>query len=132
MSAYPNFGKVKTIVIPVPIEQLNINEYKEKYGIDLRDFVLLDKQYGRMYLKPNAFYLIDFNTAVGSSLIGEESANFAGLFPISKLNASAYVSGNVDAKLRIETPAEDFYLEIGIPNTLEFSYDNLYIFFNEI
>ena len=40
--SYPKFGKVKTITLPIEHNTLTWEEYKEKYGIDLRDLVRLN------------------------------------------------------------------------------------------
>lgn len=129
---YPQFGNVKTVVIPVPKEDMSVQEYKNAYGIDLRDIVLLDKGLGNLYLKPNTFYLVNFNTAVGSSLITNESYLTSGMIAISKVESQSYESGVKNAQLLIKTPDEGYFLEIGVDKSLEFSYENMYIRFNEI
>ena len=36
---YPAFGKVKTIVLPRPIDEVSLKQYRELYGIDLMKFI---------------------------------------------------------------------------------------------
>lgn len=39
--SYPNFGKVKTITIPINLgEELTLKQYREKYGIDFNDLAV--------------------------------------------------------------------------------------------
>ena len=67
---YPNFGKVKTLVLPLPRNETSIDEYKNLYGIDLRDFVELSEE-GIISLKnglPNTSIFIDDITLLESGI----------------------------------------------------------------
>ena len=64
--SYKNFGKVKTIIIPVDDydNETSLDVYKEKYGIDLRDYFRFNAQ--GMQIKDNehtknALILINYN-----------------------------------------------------------------------
>lgn len=60
---YPVFGKVKTIVLPTNLTQpVTIEEYKDLFGIDLKDFIYLDADYHVIKIKaPNTMFLLDMN-----------------------------------------------------------------------
>ena len=80
---YPIFGKIKNIVLPLPIYEFNdmsIEEYKEFSGIDLRDIFELDHVNKRIRFKQtNALYY--FN-AIDYNLF-----NNMGLLPINPVNS---------------------------------------------
>lgn len=42
---YPNFGKVRTIVLPIDYNDpsMSLEEYKDKYGVDISNFIFLDE-----------------------------------------------------------------------------------------
>lgn len=67
MQGYPNFGAVKTIVIPALVESdgpYTLDQYKEKFGIDFRDFVTISPD-GRFVHVDFGFSLVlvaPFNT----------------------------------------------------------------------
>lgn len=70
--SYPNFGKVKTIVLPLVDTGANgitIDEYREKTGIDLRDIIAFDAPNGRIVFKTPALYLFE-NTPEFSENLG--------------------------------------------------------------
>lgn len=71
---YPNFGKVKTIVLPLVdtgTDGLTIAQYREKTGIDLRDIVKIDTGNKRVVIKTAALYLFA-NTPKFSESLGYE------------------------------------------------------------
>lgn len=64
MSAYPNFGKVKTIVLPFSSDDIgqNLERYKNKYGIDLKEFISLsDSGEIEIVMPQTAIYLYDLD-----------------------------------------------------------------------
>lgn len=88
MSAYPNFGKVKTIVLPIPeFGNFTINQYKEKYGIDLRD--ILKVEGSEIIVKTNAFILL-------FDAVGTIWSRY--LFP-NDFSSVSYEEGSADAEL---------------------------------
>lgn len=90
---YPNFGKVKTIVLPTPDENLSYEQYKEKFGIDLKDIVKIASN-GLIILKPqNVFWLINDVDAHWETP--------SRLYTIISAYTSGYESGVSDGSLRI-------------------------------
>ena len=79
--AYPNFGKVKTIVLPFNLQDdngISLDEYKEKYGIDIRDLFVLNSNglFDKRDFKDTAFYVecssfarLDDNAGTGVKVI---------------------------------------------------------------
>lgn len=69
--SYPNFGKVKTIVLPYVQEfdgiPATLDEFKEKTGIDLKPFVYLGAG-GIVSLRaPNTMFLLNSDGAYGKA-----------------------------------------------------------------
>ena len=124
--SYPNFGKVKTIVLPCPDEPMSIEEYKNAYGIDLR---------GMIVLKDNN---IEFkNDILESSLILLRQSRAVGditpLVPVMGVySAYTYESGvtPADTKLltRYNNEENGYYgIQLKINEDVEFKLDNLLI-----
>lgn len=74
--AYPNFGKVKTIVVPLSenIDGITYDEYKEKYGLDLRDIFdikILEGAVAQVSLKlKNTLYLVSLDGVITPLFLG--------------------------------------------------------------
>ena len=60
--SYKPFGKTKTITLPISVddEEMSIYQYKEKYGIDLREIIdlFLDAGSGNIRFKVDALILV--------------------------------------------------------------------------
>ena len=130
---YPNFGKVKTIVLPVPANQMTYAQYKEKYGIDLKDFIELGSTSIRLKSNRNVFLIADF-TEIKELL----ESYFPNLCPIGSLPmyAQDYDDGVQDGCMRIYLCDFDeslnevvahFMLQFLIPQDREFKFENMYI-----
>lgn len=102
---YPQFGKVKDVVLPVPAnEPLSLDEYKERYGIDLRDFIEYYPDGVCIRLKNVggcAFYCSDLEDGI------YDSASYAlghnGLYPCSAFSVYEYDYGKSHATLKMGT-----------------------------
>lgn len=136
---YPYFGKVKTIVLPLPPEQIKFAEYKEKYGIDLKEFFEVKENDINLKNVKNAviyFDLSDVNGAAPVEFIGE-------LLP---LGGTIYESQSYESKVKTgaiyyriphynsKDNIIDFigYISIEISKDEELSIDNAIIGYFEI
>ena len=67
--SYKNFGCVKTIVLPIDMDKqgggFTYSEYKEKYGIDLKDIIVLKN--GSIYLKNDTALHLVYTEKSGST-----------------------------------------------------------------
>ena len=65
---YPNFGKVKTIVLPIEDGDsgLTFDEYEKKYGLDIREIFRLYKNETTysFELKENTLYLLSYGGVI--------------------------------------------------------------------
>lgn len=93
---FPDFGKVKTIILPIPSDPMSITEYKAKYGIDLKEFLLITAdKYLRFKPIPNTQIFLD----IGEVLKGYGSfcdSPLVDLSVISMQDSTLYVSGTTD------------------------------------
>ena len=123
---YPNFGKVKTIVLPCPSDSLTIAQYKERYGIDLSNYLRLED--ASIYFKAPENTLILLNDEGGQT-----TADF-----ISRVNTISFIEkqeweeGNTDGVLNFGAwyvPSENAYegLSFVISKSEEFKLENLLI-----
>lgn len=98
--SYPNFGNVKTLTLPIPDSNgLTIAQYKEKYGIDLKDILAINSDDGGMRLIYNGLILLsDIENSLWNNftVMGEHS-----VFPVSSFGMSDYESGVNDGSLSI-------------------------------
>ena len=117
------FGKVKTIVLPGNAEaeklQFTIEEYKETYGIDLRDFLVLKEMCIRLNPKVvvNTQILVEFGTPLGATV----------LCPAVEDMISEYQSGEDDAstELSFVTSNGNIGLRFKISKAKPFDISNL-------
>ena len=121
--AYPNFGKVKTIVLPIDNDKTySIETYKKDYGIDLRDIFELDDGYIKFKNNiKNCLVLINDNHAFSQS-------DYA-LQPIKETKKQQYdpdSSQNAKLDLYIDL-AETYGISLLIQYTDDFLIDNLII-----
>ena len=134
--AYPNFGKVKTIVLPIPYSWIGIDEYKEKYGIDLKEFIKLNFTSKSIELEksPNTLILIDLSDSIDyAGFIGLPALVPLGSFSV--MDPEYYDSGVNDATLNymlFKYSTDDGLLGLAIlrfriSKDDDFSYDNLKI-----
>ena len=117
------FGKVKTIVLPGNASmdklQFTIDEYKETYDIDLRDFLVLKE--GSIRLNPkaveNAQILVEFATPLGATV----------LCPAVEDMIAEYQSGEDDASTELSsvTPSGNIGLRFEISKARPFDISNL-------
>lgn len=113
---YPQFGKVKTIVLPIgPLQNYSYEEYKKLYGIDLKDiFVIKDE-----YIVPK-----DSNTLILFKVNTEELAYpaYYTLYGLDKLETANYVAGSSNAKFIINIGGSigaGFQIDSNAPLTIE-------------
>lgn len=95
--SYPPFGKVKTIVLPVPTDELTYSQYKQKYGIDLKDVFEIDADYYINFKNyRNSNILFDFTEV--KTITGTVTPN---LIPVGCLPSAStvYDEGAEDGKL---------------------------------
>lgn len=103
--AHENFGIVKTIVLPLTIDTLSIDEYKARFGIDLREFISLEGGNLIFDFKNCAFYLSD----CGNELKSQESGFLHHMvLPIARYDYGEWASGSTDG-----------YITLGILDVVE-------------
>ena len=124
--SYPQFGKVKTIVLPIPANSISLDEYKEKYGIDLREYIYLDGHEIKLKNVENALILID---DIDSNLVG----SIRTLRPIISLGIQQWTSGSLDGSTIfgcVYNVADEVYegLELIIDKDDDFTLDNVHVF----
>lgn len=127
MQGYPNFGKVKTIVLPCDFrEELTIDEYREKFGIDLREFISLGSIVKDMkFNAPNSLVLISTRSG-----IMEGAYNVNMLVPVTTSSFQVHNSEDQkDASLTLggyNTEENSLYgITFKIKHTDEFKIENL-------
>ena len=117
---YPPFGKVKTIVLPVkniPYGS-SIEEYKELFGIDLKDFIELDEDgYINFKPKPNDFYLLQCEILGGGFV----------LLPIATVGRTKYVFGNTDGDLSLQGIENSEGIVFWVDSSDDFTLENVKI-----
>ena len=127
--SYPSFGKVKTIVLPVPSDVLSVEQYKDRYGIDLKDILILDNDAKKIYVKTNACLFIRDEGGIceNFSVYGLKNS----IYHVSCFSIQEYVSGSAVAQLVLGI--YDFVGEsvVGISFTIgesdDFIFDNIQI-----
>lgn len=128
--SYPAFGNVKTLTLPIPDSNgLTIAQYKEKYGIDLKDILFISEIDGGMHLLYNGLILlsdIDNSLWNGFNAYGEYST-----FPVSAYSYSIYESENSNGLLSIGYLNSSDGMVTGInfllPKDRPVSYDNIIV-----
>ena len=134
---YPIFGKIKNIVLPLPIndfDDMTIEEYKEFSGIDLREVLELDQVNKRIVFKQtNALYF--FNCA------NYNSFNKITLLPVMIIESEMCHftlwndTDGTPAKLEIslqDFDGEGFVIQFVISDKEEFDINNIKINMNAI
>ena len=111
--SYPKFGKVKTIVLPIPTSSMSLEEYKDFCGIDLEEFLIIESDTPYLKFPKNALVLIADTFDVSSS--------FVKLNNVILTEEQAYDSG-----------ADDGYFGIlGLYNNDEQKYEGLELFIDK-
>ena len=125
---YPIFGKVKTLVLPLPNETYSIEEYKNKYGIDLTQFIKLNTNFGQIDFVPQLHTMICLEDIHG---YGGEIFGTSKIVPALTNSFSQYVSGSQDGIfiLGVYAIGEEALegLEIRISKDKDFSMENVKI-----
>ena len=99
--SYPKFGKVKTIVLPIPTDDVSVAEYKDQFGIDLSEFMTTDGE--NIYIDAKEA-LILISDPFGHILdVGSSDYYWShnGIFPISSVYAAGWAEGVSAAQLRV-------------------------------
>lgn len=96
--SYPQFGKVKTIVLPIPSSPLTYQQYKEAYGIDLKDFLIVNSN-GNLLLEklPNTLLMFDVTSIRLLGYPGIPNLVSVGALPTERIQ---YAEGQTDGELR--------------------------------
>ena len=121
---YPNIGNVKTIVLPIPANEMSCEQYKETYGIDLKDLIFIDDRFIRFKGGRNISILLDPSDFLGAI---DYTENKWGLSPVIKLSTTSYTAGESDAQITMEENQILVALQLRISRNTEFSFENLTI-----
>lgn len=128
---YPSFGKVKTIVLPCPSysDTLSISQYKEKFGIDLSEYLILDNGYIYFDAKGNLILINSFDIdSVGEHI--SYGLNHA-IVPLVATKQLSWLSGSDTGVLKLgiyEVTDDDCYgLYIFVDKDDDFTMDNVRI-----
>ena len=137
---YPNFGKVKTITLPIPSTYMTYKQYKEKYGIDLKNILFIDEVSKLIKLKPSRTLLL----ADISEVIKQEGIDY---YPAiislggCAVGAQDYISGSQNALLIFtldeytisdSSMTPKYELKFQIESSDSFEFDNIIIGYSEI
>ena len=123
--SYPKFGKVKTIVLPIPDSPCTLDEYKDTYGIDLEEFVSIQGNFIGFKVPANTQILLDISTVYDSSYPVVIS-----LVPLVSFNEQEYDYENDDAISKIggfanNADGEYYFLELSCDKDTELSIENI-------
>ena len=132
---YPNLGKVKTIVLPVPKSQMTRKEYFDAYGIDLASII---KEFKYTKSEGNIYLDLILNVDITKTLFllsyePTPTTTNNGLYPVHGINHNQgwYNSGEweSDPTLYLDVNSSDIRVIIGIPraNRLNATLDDLCI-----
>ena len=127
---YPNFGKVKTIVLSCcnQDDEISIEEYKNRYGIDLKEFLSVNANKKTLEFKAkNSMVLVESTTV---NLAGMDSTNI--LIPVTRSFMSAHdVDAGVDAVLILggynESESSIYGINFRVPHRKDLNLDNVVI-----
>lgn len=136
--SYPNFGKVKTIVLPIDYDFISNNDgenfsdvnilYKERYGIDLENLIELNDDSKVIRLKGDAFYLLTrtkLDTANSQKFFNKGIL----ISYIPHINDEGYASGSNPATLNIilrdDNLGEYYGFVLTIPSNVDFLRENI-------
>ena len=129
--SYPVFGKVKTIVLPVPTpdDAISLQQYKDRYGIDLKDFLVLEPDYGLIDFIAPKDSIVLFNTREVSEHF--EHIVILGLDVLQESSSKPYnvdTSSNAELNLVFTSVNMQFYIRY----TDDFTIDNILIQSSEV
>lgn len=132
--AYPNFGKVRTLVLPTDflVEKpagISLDQYKNHYGIDLKDFIYIDENEKILRLKNLDKTLLLLST----NFYNNEATDVLNtILPISYFESSPFVEGSSNARLKISCFTSEYAIQIYIDQDEAFTLDNAKIAIVEI
>lgn len=117
---YPNFGKAKTITFPIDGKETgySIEEYKEKYGIDLRDILTIDENLIVFKHDLNATILV-----LDTMAYPAKSVSFA-----PNISTTAYLANTTPAELKLGNAAGNLGISFYIAEDYELKLENLKIY----
>lgn len=122
---YPIFGKVKNIVLPVPPSEITLDEYKKKYGIEIRDIFECRQNSDNEHLimVKSGNYVLFLNTQ--DSPYFHQMGALIPIEPISTHNVTVntWISGTNDGEIILSTTT-GVGIFIKIPKNASFSLDN--------
>lgn len=122
---YPIFGKVKNIVLPCDTsDPLTLDQYKEKYGIDLKEFLVVENNVIKFKADNSVIYIQTRNEQGAQAVYGTSF-----LCPVTSSLITAYESGQSSAKLMLGVYNNDEQDYCGIGLTIdkddEYTLDNV-------
>lgn len=125
---YPNFGNNKTLVLPLFPKSggFTIDGYKEKTGIDLRDFLKFTDD-GQLRFVFDGLVLLNIKNMDVSF---NERVTLPTISVITDMDSASYVSGEQDGYISFNS--HYYFLRIVVANDVELSYENVRIVCNEI
>lgn len=127
--SYSAFGKVKTIVLPINgNEDLSYEQYKEKYGIDLKDVIYL--QGTSIRIREGALVLVQ---AKPSSEMGYDY--FPSLFAPNYYQQEDWKEGNAQGILSlglVDTGSAAHGIRFYVESDDEFKIENVNVMFFEM
>lgn len=129
---YPAFGKIKTLTLPIPSQPMTLEEYKERYGIDLLEYVSLSDGGYINFNAHNSYVLLsetNYENEGGDDEIVLNCTNI--IIPIASVVVSVWDSGKNDAetKLGIYNPSDGTMggLMFSVSKNQSFTLDNVKI-----
>ena len=123
-TGYKNNRATKTIILPIPMGgegDLSYQEYKERYGIDLKEVIDLDSSHGNVIFKENVILLIK----------SQDYPNLPINVPPNNFIIADYESGSSDLDLQLwyqdSTAAMGYGVRFLISQDDPFDWDHLVI-----
>ena len=129
-TGYKKFSVAKTIVLPIPEEFISVQDYKDKYGIDLKELVEMVNGHICLNLTDNIVFL---RSPVGETVIEIPRFGKANqpIFPITACKANRYISGSQDGAYVYGVHSNDTSdiggIEFRVDNSVDFDFDHLTI-----
>lgn len=129
--SYPAFGNVKTITLPISTgDNLTLDEYKEKYGIDLRPYIKLNTEDKEIQLNFDGFVLVRLMKSSGDAIL------VSSVFAPNKFNIHYWSEGHDSAVLSLMLADADGNwadgIKFEIESTSPFELDSIRIAFQEL
>lgn len=129
--SYPQFGNVKTITLPIATgDNLTLDEYKEKYGIDLRPYIKLNTEDKEIQLNFDGFVLVRLMKSPGDAIF------VSTVFAPNSFKVRLWNEGHNSASLSLTLKDADGNWDDGIKfeilSTSTFELDSIRVTFQEI